>query len=84
MTETLTTAEQLTQWNTLGKWLLWKMATDSINVSRDARIQAEELFKDPSWIANVVGEFAANLTASERHTRDWDLMLDEQRAQERL
>ena len=72
MNNMLTTAEQLEQWRRLTRWVLWKMATDSVEVSAEARAAAQRLFNDTGWVGNTVGRFAANYAAGElADTRDW-------------
>lgn len=65
-----TTAEHLTELNQLVRWTLWKIATTDPGLDEPLRdysvgesfcIQghAKDLFNDPHWVANVVGEFVA-------------------------
>ena len=66
----MSSAEELQQMRRLVAWTLWKMGTDVVNVHAQGRADAEDLFRDKAWQANVVGEFAAN-HISEDDTIDW-------------
>lgn len=66
----LTTAEQLEEYGRLVRWVLWKLATDDREVSRQTRIDTEYLFSDHGWVSKVVGGFAAHHVSKE-DTVEW-------------
>lgn len=70
------TADRLREMNHLVKWVLWKMATDVVNVHAQGRADAQELFSDPNWVANVVGEYVANDPHAPPFTPDWKTFLE--------
>lgn len=86
MSHQQTTAEQLGELRKIVSWVLWKVATDdpesdipfrgySIGEISCIQSHAEELFKDPAWVSNVVGGFAAN-HAGTNTTKEWDAWVE--------
>lgn len=70
MSQQRTTAEELEHMRRLVSWTLWKMANDDVYVHAQGRADAQDLFHDRNWIANVVGQYAAN-HYSEKDTYEW-------------
>lgn len=57
--ESKTTAEHLDEIRRIVKWTLWKIATDPKQRAH-VRADCEFLSSDDAWVAQVVGQFAAN------------------------
>lgn len=72
-----TTAEELDYIRKIVSWTLWKVATDVVEMRSQTRADVEELFKDKSRVANIVGEFAANIVNKSAHTMDYRAFLEE-------